>query len=158
MGKRTVLFLCTGNCCRSPLAEAILRHVAGDRFEVLSAGSAPTGFIHPLTLATLAAMGISADGLESKSWREYTGRHVDLVITVCDQAAQETCPVYPGSGLKVHWPLPDPSFYPGDAGDKLRLCRLIAERLMFKAERLSRLDFESGPGRLQPDLDALADL
>lgn len=116
--KRRVLFLCTGNSARSVLAEATLRAWAGNRFEVFSAGSRPTGSIHPLALEQLAAEGIATAGLRSKSWDEFAtpaSLPFDLVVTVCDSAAAETCPVVFGDFLRTHWGLPDPAAVTGDA-------------------------------------------
>lgn len=115
--KHRVLFLCTGNSARSVLAEATLRAWAGHRFEVFSAGSRPTGTVHPLALAQLAAAGIATAGLRSKSWDEFAtadAAPMDLVVTVCDSAAAETCPVVFGDFLRVHWGLPDPAAVEGD--------------------------------------------
>ena len=100
-----VLFLCTGNSARSVLAEATLRAWAGNRFNVFSAGSQPTGTVNPFALAQLQAEGISTAGLWSKSWDEFTtpgAPRMDLVVTVCDSAAAETCPVAFGDFLRTH--------------------------------------------------------
>ncbi|MEM7730152.1 MAG: arsenate reductase ArsC [Pseudomonadota bacterium] len=111
-----VLFLCTGNSARSIIGEALLRDMnattGGGRFRAFSAGSKPTGTPHPDALAELERRGISTNGLRSKSWDEFAGdgaEPVDLVVTVCDAAADETCPVFHGAGMRVHWPLPDPA-------------------------------------------------
>ena len=119
--KRRVLFLCTGNSARSVLAEATLRAWAGNRFEVFSAGSQPTGTVNPWALAQLADAGIPTDGLRSKSWDEFaTGEAapLDLVVTVCGSAAAETCPVVFGDFLRTHWGLPDPAAVEGDDAAK----------------------------------------
>ena len=105
-----VLFLCTGNSARSILAEALAHH-AGLAAE--SAGSRPTGAVHPQALALLAQEGLPTEGLRSKRWDEFAGRNFDLVVTVCDSAAQdaeaEACPVWSGAGRRLHWSLPDPA-------------------------------------------------
>lgn len=107
-----ILFLCTHNACRSILAEAIFRHVAaqsGMASKVYSAGSAPRGQVHPLTLQYLSKWHINTSGLSSKSWDDLADVAPDIVITVCDQAAGESCPVWFGKAIKAHWSLPDPT-------------------------------------------------
>ncbi len=121
------------------MAEAIGRSVAGDKFEFLSCGSNPAGFVHPLSLMTLESMGISTDGLESKNWDQFLEQDIAIAITVCDSAAQ-TCPVFPGGGVKVHWPLPDPSQYPGDDEEQLEFCKRIASRIQLKIQRMAAID------------------
>ena len=107
-----VLFLCTGNSARSILGEAVLNQVGGDRFKAYSAGSHPKGQVHPLTLSTLEAAGIPTEGLRSKSWDEFSGpqaAQMDFVFTVCDDAAGETCPIWPGHPMTAHWGIEDPA-------------------------------------------------
>jgi len=106
--KRFVLFLCTGNSCRSVLAEATFNALAGPEWRAMSAGSHPTGTVHPRSLALLRREGISTEGLSSKSW---TGLPAipDIVITVCGNAAGETCPAYLGPVLRAHWGVEDPA-------------------------------------------------
>ncbi len=158
MEKPRVLFVCTGNCCRSQMAEAIGREVAGDTFEFLSCGSLPAGFVHPLSLDTLEAMNIETGTLESKSWDEFLEQDIAIAITVCDSAAQ-TCPVFPGGGVKVHWPLPDPSQYPGDAEEQLEFCKRSANRIKLKIERMTSIyQRDSAPENLQIEFAKLADL
>lgn len=104
-----ILFLCTANSCRSILAEALFNHLAPAGMRAFSAGSEPRGDINPLTLETLARAGISADGLYSKSSDAHQALNPDFVITVCDKAAGEACPVHFGPATKAHWGLADPS-------------------------------------------------
>ena len=107
-----VLFLCTGNSPRSIRGEAVLNQVGGDRFKAYSAGSHPNRQVHPLTLSTLEAAGIPTKGLRSKSWDEFSGpraAQMDFVFTVCDDAAGETCPIWPGHPMTAHWGIEDPA-------------------------------------------------
>jgi len=104
-----ILFLCTANSCRSILAEALFNHLAPAGMRAFSAGSEPRGEINPLTLEALARAGIAADGLYSKSSDAHQALNPDFVITVCDKAAGEACPVYFGPATKAHWGLVDPS-------------------------------------------------
>ena len=107
-----VLFLCTGNSARSIFGEAILNHKGGSNFRGYSAGSHPIGIVHPLTLEQLRAAGLPTGGLRSKSWNEFSGPHaprMDFVFTVCDNAAQEICPIWPGQPMTAHWGVPDPA-------------------------------------------------
>jgi len=107
MNKRKVLFLCTGNSCRSQMAEAIVNYRLGDMWEAVSAGTKPTGTVHPKALAVLAEIGIQHQG-RSKSTNEFRDVDFDLVVTLCDDAA-ENCPIWLGKGKRVHHSLPDPS-------------------------------------------------
>ena len=111
-----VLFLCTGNSARSILGEAVLNHVSGGHFRGYSAGSTPKGQIHPLTLQVLEATGISTEGLRSKPWDEFAtpdAPEMDFVFTVCDDAAGETCPIWPGQPMTAHWGIDDPAAVEG---------------------------------------------
>ncbi|HEX3485679.1 MAG TPA: arsenate reductase ArsC [Micropepsaceae bacterium] len=111
-----ILFLCTGNSARSVLAEAYLNSAAGDRFRAFSAGSHPKGAIHPMTLDTLKIAHLPIEGLRSKSWNEFASPDapkMDFVVTVCDSAAGEVCPVWPGQPITAHWSFPDPAAFEG---------------------------------------------
>lgn len=108
----TVLFLCTGNSARSILAEALLNRMGEGRFRAFSAGSHPKGEPHPMALEVLQAHGFSTEGLRSKSWSEFAGagaQPIDLIVTVCDDAAGEACPVWPGRPITAHWGIEDPA-------------------------------------------------
>jgi len=107
MAKQRVLIVCTGNSARSQMAEGLLRHAGGDRFEVFSAGTRPSR-VRPEAIAVMREIGIDISGQRSKSVDEFVGRPLDFVITVCN-SANETCPVFPGGVTRLHWPFDDPA-------------------------------------------------
>ena len=109
-----ILFICTHNRCRSILAEAITNYYGGDRLEAVSAGSSPVEHVHPLTLSALRNKDIPTGGLRSKTWDEFEDANIDYVITVCDKAANEPCPVWFGESRQVHWGLTGPSAVEGE--------------------------------------------
>jgi arsenate reductase (thioredoxin) len=104
-----ILFLCTGNSCRSVMAEALINHLGQGRYKAWSAGSSPAGYVHRKTIETLKRQGIEPGTPQSKSWDVFANEPFDLVITVCDQAAGESCPVFSGKPTKLHWSIPDPA-------------------------------------------------
>ncbi len=104
-----VLVLCTGNSCRSVMAEALFNHLGKGEIEAVSAGSNPAGYVHPKSIETLKRHRIDHGNPRSKSWDEFAGQHFDLVVTVCDAAAAESCPVFLGPVKKLHWSTPDPA-------------------------------------------------
>lgn len=123
------------------MAEVILRHQAGDRFEAFSGGTHPAGFVHPLAIEALTRLSIPIEGLESKGLDEFCETHLDVVITVCEVAARETCPVWRGVPLCVNWPLSDPATHPGSDKERIALALRVAERLRMKIEALAKLDW-----------------
>ena len=129
MVKARVLFLCTHNSARSQMAEGLLRHVAGDRFEVASAGTVETR-VHPLAIRAMAELGVDITGQSSKTLERYLGEPFDAVITVCDRAA-ETCPIFPGAKEKLHWSFEDPSAVEG--GEEARLAAFRKARDQIRA-------------------------
>ena len=108
-GGVNVLILCTGNSCRSVMAEALINDLGRGRYRAWSAGSIPAGTVHPKSIETLQRYGIDPGRPRSKSWDELAAQPFDVVITVCDQAAGESCPLFPGNPMKLHWSTPDPA-------------------------------------------------
>ena len=140
----SVLVLCTGNSARSILGEAILDRMGGGRIRAYSAGSKPKGAPHPGALRLLARKGFDVSRFRSKSWTEFTGRGappVDLAITVCGNAAAETCPIFPGAPLKVHWGLPDPADATGTEAEVDAAFEQTWHWLEMRTKALLALDF-----------------
>ena len=143
-----VLFLCTGNSARSVMGEVLLSHWGKGRFHAYSAGSQPKGAVHPLTLELLRNMKLPTEGLRSKSWNEFAGAdapRMDFVFTVCDQAAAEVCPVWPGQPITAHWGVPDPAAAVGSDAEKMAAFRDAFRRLdtrikLFLALPIEKLD------------------
>lgn len=140
-----VLFLCTGNSARSIFGEALLNHWGKDHFRAFSAGSFPKGAVHPMALALLRERGLPTAGLRSKSWSEFAApgaRVMDLVITVCDQAASEVCPIWPGQPITAHWGVPDPAAVAGSDAAKMAAFRDAYQRLDARIKLLVALPIE----------------
>jgi len=127
-----ILILCTGNSCRSIMAECILQRQGEGRLQVYSAGSKPQGKVAAHSLTLLNELGYDTSGLRSKSWDEFSqpgSPSIDIVITVCSNAAGETCPIWPGHPLTVHWPFPDPFHFEGTEEEKLAYYRTVYDML-----------------------------
>ena len=133
-----LLFLCTHNACRSILAEAIFRQQAGDKFIAARAGSSPAGKVFPQTLEKLIQHGYNIEGLHSKSWEALSDYHPDIVITVCDQAAGESCPVWFGKAVKAHWGLTDASHI-ADTAERNHCFDALIQLLESRVEALCHL-------------------
>ena len=121
---KRILFLCTGNSCRSQMAQVIMNRLGKGRLDAFSAGSTPAGCVHPLAIKTLEDAKLSTEGLRSKSWEEYQGKSFDFVITVCDRA-RESCPVWPGQPITAHWGFEDPAAATGTDEQKERIFRKV---------------------------------
>ncbi len=139
--KPTLLVLCTGNSCRSHLAEGLLRAAAGDLFEVASAGSKPAGYVHPLAIDVMKEIGVDISGHRSKHLSEFLNRDVETVITVCGNADQ-VCPIFPGQVNRHHWPFDDPAHATGTEEEKLAVFRRVRNeiRRTFTAYAAGRRD------------------
>lgn len=139
--KPTVLILCTGNSCRSHLAEGVLRAVAGDVLNVVSAGSKPAGYVHPLAIAVMGEIGIDLAPHRSKHLNEFLNQPIETVITVCGNADQ-ACPIFPGQVNRHHWPFDDPAHATGADEEKLAMFRRVRDevRRVFTAYGEARLD------------------
>lgn len=127
--KPTVLILCTGNSCRSHLAEGILRSAAGDLLNVASAGSKPAGYVHPLAIQVMTEIGIDISGHHSKHMNDFLGQPVETVITVCGNADQ-ACPLFPGQVNRHHWGFDDPAHATGTDEEKLVVFRRVRDEIL----------------------------
>jgi len=127
---KSVLILCTGNSCRSILAEGLVNQLGSGKYQAVSAGSNPTGSVHPKSIETLQRQGIAIGSPRSKSWDEFSDHRFDLVITVCDEAASESCPVFSGQYEKRHWSIPDPAKATGTEEDVARAFDLAFQMLV----------------------------
>jgi arsenate reductase len=146
-----VLFICTGNSARSILAEGLLNEMGGGRFRAFSAGSQPKGAVHPLALQELRRLHIPTDGFRSKGWDEFAAAGapaMDFVFTVCDQAAGEACPVWPGQPMTAHWGMPDPAAVDGPDEVRAQAFRDAAVTMKRRLELMLALPL--------PSLDRLA--
>jgi protein-tyrosine-phosphatase len=141
-----VLFLCTGNSARSILGEAILNRIGAGKFVACSAGSQPRGSVHPQALALLQRLGFPTDGLRSKNWNEFAASGappLDFVFTVCDNAASEVCPVWPGQPMTAHWGVPDPAAVEGTDAEIAKAFRDAFAMLQRRIELFANLPVRS---------------
>lgn len=141
-----LLFLCAGNSARSIIAEALLNSAGRERFIAHSAGSHPTGTVNPLALQELARLRVPTDGLRSKGWEEFAGPgapEMDFVITVCDKAAGELCPAWPGQPVTAHWGMPDPAAVEGSDEDRRQAFRDVAVTMKRRIDIIQSLPLET---------------
>jgi len=124
--KKRVMILCTGNSCRSQMAQVIWNQLGGDKWEVVSAGSKPAGYVHPMAIKLLQEFELPTVGLESKSMEPFMGQEFDLVVTVCDNAKGD-CPSFPGAKTVLHWPFEDPNDAEGTETEKMEVFRSVAD-------------------------------
>lgn len=155
-----VLFLCTGNSCRSILGEATFNHLAPEGWQALSAGSKPTGQVHPRSLALLVKEGIAVDGYYSKSWQDLPATP-DIILSVCGNAANETCPAYLGDVLRSHWGVEDPAHVVGSEAD-IEAAFMVAYRILrYRIEQFLALplaNLQDNPVALKAELDRIGTL
>jgi arsenate reductase len=143
----SVLFLCTGNSARSIIAESLLNQVGRGRFSGFSAGSHPKDTVHPMALELLKGMKLPTEGLRSKSWDEFAAagaQQFDFIITVCDNAAGEVCPIWPGQPMSAHWSIADPAAVAGSESEKWMAFRTAFQELERRIKILINLDSQSG--------------
>jgi arsenate reductase (thioredoxin) len=154
-----VLFICTGNSARSILAEGLMNHLGAGRFKAWSAGSHPNGTVNPFALQTLATWRIPTDGFRSKSWDEFAqpdAPKLDFAFTVCDNAAGEVCPVWPGQPMTAHWGVPDPATVEGSDEQKAKAFLDVAITLKRRIELMLSLPLNALAGMsLQRELDQI---
>lgn len=159
---RNVLILCTGNSARSILGESLITSLGEGRYTGYSAGSTPTGKVNPFAIRLLQEKGYPTDGLRSKSWDEFAAPdapHIDFVFTVCDNAAGEVCPIWPGHPAKAHWGIPDPAHVEGSDDDKMQAFRTAYAQLEKRIGAFMQLDVDKlDDAALKAALDAIGTL
>jgi len=144
--KHNVLFLCTGNSARSIMAEALLGRLGTDNFNAYSAGSRPKGRVHPMAIKLLKELGYETEHFRSKSWDEFSGSdapHFDLIFTVCDNAANEVCPLWPGHPMTAHWGIPDPDGKYTDEQEEYQAFLKAYQQLEKRIKQFIALPFET---------------
>ncbi|MFQ3206932.1 MAG: arsenate reductase [Glaciecola sp.] len=134
-----ILYICTHNRCRSILSEAITNGIAGDIIQAKSAGSQPAGIVHPLSVKYLKQTGYLTQDLQSQSWDDFENFHPDVVVTVCDSAAGETCPIYFTDSIKVHWGLSDPSKVEGDEAAVEHAFLACIDKIVVRVKKLKTI-------------------
>ena len=147
--KRRVLILCTGNSCRSQMAEAWWRKLGGGHWEVHSAGSRPAGFVHPRAAAVMREAGMDLSGHHSKSVEAFRGQTFDVVVTVCD-GARDACPSFPGGTVRLHWPFEDPAKATGDSAERDAVFRRVRDAIRERIEAFLA-ESESRSGAVSKD-------
>jgi arsenate reductase len=140
------------------MAEAMLTHWGGERSTACSAGSHPAGFVHPLAIAALGRLNVPLHDARSKSWNEFAESRLDAVITLCDAAASESCPVWPGAPISAHWSLPDPAFHPGSVPERVEFAVLVAQRLAAKVRGLVEIDWSKPREHVEERLRFLGEI
>jgi arsenate reductase len=154
-----VFVICTGNSCRSVMGEALFNHLGQGRIKAFSAGSRPIGRINAGALATLKRHGLPTDGYKSQSWTEFEGQPMDIVITVCDNAAGETCPVYLTKAVRAHWGVADPGHVEGTEAEIIAAFEQTFATLALRIKKMLELPLETMPReQLAAELDAIGRL
>jgi arsenate reductase len=143
MEKRRVLFVCTGNSCRSHMAEGFLRASGGERFEAFSAGAKPAGYVHPLAIKAMGELAVDISRHTSKSLDQFAGQQFDCVITVCDHA-REVCPVFPGAAKQLHWSFDDPAHAEGSDEQQMAVFRRVREEIRRRMELFLSVEGRDG--------------
>ncbi|MGR8979815.1 MAG: arsenate reductase ArsC [Gammaproteobacteria bacterium] len=154
-----ILIVCTGNSCRSVMGEALFNHLGQGRIKAFSAGSHPIGRINAGALATLKRHGLPTEGYKSQSWDEFEGRPMDIVITVCDNAAGEACPVYLTDATRAHWGVADPGHVEGTEVEKIAAFEKTFRTLELRIDKMLALPLETMPREeLAAELNAIGKL
>lgn len=155
----TVFVICTGNSCRSVMGEALFNHLGQGRIQAFSAGSHPLGRINQGALATLKRHGLPTEGYQSQSWDEFEHQPMDIVITVCDNAAGETCPVYLTKAVRAHWGVSDPGHVEGTEEEKIAAFEQTFRILTLRVNKMLALPLETmPPEELTAELNAIGTL
>lgn len=156
--KIKILVICTGNSCRSIMFEAAINYYAGDKFESYSAGSFPVGYVHKVAIKTLQNHKISTESLRSKGWDVFKDKSFDLIITVCDNAANESCPLFLGNFIKVHLGLEDPAKFVGSNAEIESEFERVFKIIEKRVQALSAINFSLSKEELLSELNKIAKL